>query len=190
MKPSARQEALALGHSTYVSGKACVWGHTSPRMVKDSRCAACAALRGARIKAGLTSQATLKRLRRGFLGRQVRTDYGRKSLGVTTPIRPAPLDNRCECCGQVDMKRQLALDHDHVTGAFRGWLCNLCNMGIGQLGDNLAGVSLAVSYLTRSVVYPDAKQSDNPKTLASADPDTASPRKDSDLCLASGEAIL
>jgi hypothetical protein len=25
------------------------------------------------------------------------------------------------------------LDHDHMTGAFRGWVCNACNNGSGLI---------------------------------------------------------
>lgn len=31
----------------------------------------------------------------------------------------------------------MALDHCHGTHVFRGWICNLCNIGLGALGDDL-----------------------------------------------------
>jgi hypothetical protein len=42
------------------------------------------------------------------------------------------------------------LDHDHTTGAFRGWLCNRCNLGLGHLGDTIASVEKALDYLRRN----------------------------------------
>jgi hypothetical protein len=42
------------------------------------------------------------------------------------------------------------LDHDHTTGAFRGWICRPCNLGLGKLGDDVAGVRRAIAYLLRS----------------------------------------
>jgi hypothetical protein len=60
----------------------------------------------------------------------------------------------CESCGK---QRPLLWDHDHDTGQFRGWLCQTCNSGIGMLGDDLAGVARAYSYLRRRVdkqMYP------------------------------------
>jgi Recombination endonuclease VII len=64
------------------------------------------------------------------------------------PTRPEPTN--CECCGRVEDGRFLCLDHDHVTGKFRGWLCGRCNRAIGQLGDSLVSVRLAVAYLERA----------------------------------------
>jgi len=70
--------------------------------------------------------------------------YWRKARGAPLPTRPAP--QGCECCKQLPGKRALALDHDHETGAFRGWLCGRCNAGIGLLGDSLDGILAAVQY--------------------------------------------
>lgn len=65
-----------------------------------------------------------------------------------TPTRPRP--EICECCGLVPNGRgTLHLDHDHVTGEFRGWLCYKCNAAIGLLGDNVAGVRAALIYLEK-----------------------------------------
>jgi hypothetical protein len=33
----------------------------------------------------------------------------------------------CEICGTVPKTRGLEWDHDHRTGAHRGWLCHRCN---------------------------------------------------------------
>lgn len=73
----------------------------------------------------------------------------RKRKGFPAPTRPAPIC--CECCGKPCVsKKAMALDHDHETGAFRGWLCLKCNMGIGALGDNRAGVLNALRYLDKN----------------------------------------
>lgn len=81
-----------------------------------------------------------------------REEYWRKYLGMPEPTRPRP--EECECCGKLETRlrtngarRRLHLDHDHETGAFRGWLCSHCNTAIGRLGDNLRGVRNAVRYL-------------------------------------------
>ena len=53
----------------------------------------------------------------------------------------------CDCCGRV--VHRLELDHDHRTGAHRGWCCGSCNKGIGLLQDSLEGVLAAAAYLSR-----------------------------------------
>ena len=67
---------------------------------------------------------------------------------------PAP--DYCECCGTpvVDLhdsykKIKLSCDHDHETGAFRGWICKKCNIGIGNLGDTIESLQKAIDYLKR-----------------------------------------
>lgn len=76
--------------------------------------------------------------------------YMQKWMGYPEPTRPCP--EKCEACGRPPSSNKgLALDHDHVTGKFRGWLCDLCNRGIGQLGDNLEGVKKALEYLERAL---------------------------------------
>jgi hypothetical protein len=36
----------------------------------------------------------------------------------------------CELCGTVPKSRDLQWDHDHRTGAHRGWLCWRCNRAL------------------------------------------------------------
>lgn len=73
-----------------------------------------------------------------------------KHRGLTSPASPRA--DACECCGRPAWleTKNLALDHDHATGVFRGWLCVDCNLGIGKLGDTIAGVEKALAYLTRT----------------------------------------
>lgn len=72
----------------------------------------------------------------------------RKYRGLPDPTRPEPI--ACECCGNSSGGRGMALDHCHVTGAFRGWLCVKCNSGIGILGDTVEAAERAVAYLKRA----------------------------------------
>lgn len=43
----------------------------------------------------------------------------------------------------------LVLDHEHVTGAARGWLCQFCNRGLGQFKDSAAIARGGADYLDR-----------------------------------------
>ena len=63
----------------------------------------------------------------------------------------------CECCGKSFSTIIPRLDHDHATDKIRGWLCDQCNMAIGQLGDSLEGIMNAARYLERA----NEKNSDN-----------------------------
>lgn len=42
------------------------------------------------------------------------------------------------------------VDHDHISGAFRGLLCHECNVGIGSLQDDPILLERAVNYLRES----------------------------------------
>lgn len=59
-------------------------------------------------------------------------------------------NGRCDCCGTDKTARgRWNVDHEHTTGRIRGILCCACNLGIGQLGDTVEGITNAVRYLTR-----------------------------------------
>jgi hypothetical protein len=65
------------------------------------------------------------------------------------PTRPYPA--ACEACGRLSTDgRQLHVDHCHVTGVFRGWLCSNCNLGLGKLGDTVGAVERMLAYLKRA----------------------------------------
>lgn len=61
-------------------------------------------------------------------------------------------DGRCAICGfaEDELKRKLCLDHNHETGAARGWLCEHCNKGIGHLQDSETLLFNAFEYLVSS----------------------------------------
>lgn len=71
-----------------------------------------------------------------------------RARGLPLPTRPMP--ETCEICGKTEKGRSLALDHDHETGRFRGWLCGHCNTGLGLFGDNVLGLMKAVNYLLKA----------------------------------------
>jgi len=62
------------------------------------------------------------------------------------------LPKACAICGVVfDANRHKRhWDHDHVTGKFRGWLCRMCNHGLGQFRDNVEVMLKAIKYLEKS----------------------------------------
>jgi hypothetical protein len=75
--------------------------------------------------------------------------YRVRSLYGLTPADIAEMaeaqGGKCPICGSVD--KPLRIDHGHVTGKVRGLLCDNCNMGLGQFGDDPERLSSAIAYL-------------------------------------------
>jgi hypothetical protein len=83
------------------------------------------------------------------------TPYCRECKGVadrTSKYGVSDVDVRslvgrsCDACGQVSA-RTLQVDHDHNTGAVRGFLCGPCNRALGALGDDLERVRMLLVYM-------------------------------------------
>ena len=74
----------------------------------------------------------------------------RKLQAIKKLFPPPKAGTPCACCGKVD---RLVVDHgwsiDDPKTSFRGYICRSCNVGMGHLGDSLAGVQKAVDYLER-----------------------------------------
>ena len=151
-------EAKRLGLKTYNTGRPCRKGHTVDRYTSTRTCIRCQYecmskwVRGNRKRHNEHGREWLARhpeYRDNDEYRAKNRNEWRAARGFPTPTRPTPLN--CELCdclltGGV----QTHLDHDHVTGKFRGWLCNRCNRGLGHFGDTIAGLERAIAYLKRA----------------------------------------
>jgi len=51
------------------------------------------------------------------------------------------------CLVPFDSPSSVRFDHNHATGAFRGFLCGACNTGLGFLRDNPRIIAAALDYL-------------------------------------------
>jgi len=69
-----------------------------------------------------------------------------------------PKNHKCPICGrsEKDCKGEgnkangaWVLDHCHQTGNFRGWLCHICNRGLGAFKDCIPTLHKAINYLKR-----------------------------------------
>jgi hypothetical protein len=58
---------------------------------------------------------------------------------------------RCALCSGLGhtggRSAKLYVDHCHDTGRVRGLVCHRCNLGLGALGDNEAGLTRALAYV-------------------------------------------
>lgn len=61
-----------------------------------------------------------------------------ESCNATIEEIKAAFNGKCHVCGvpELELARNLHMDHDHETGIFRGWLCSNCNHALGQLKES------------------------------------------------------
>lgn len=52
--------------------------------------------------------------------------------------------SQCELCTGFG---KIVFDHDHLTGKFRGWLCQQCNVTLGFVKEDINRLKLLISYL-------------------------------------------
>lgn len=86
-------------------------------------------------------------------------DY-RKKYGITIGDFDAMRVSQAESCAicirplarlddSTGKPVRICVDHDHVTGAVRGLLCDPCNKGLGQFDDSPDRLRAAIAYLER-----------------------------------------
>lgn len=136
-----RQEAAAAGQRHYLSSKPCRRGHVAPRRVSDGRCTQCWE------EKAFPSQKKYReysaRWREKFPGREQEVKY-RYRYGVElSEIRAKP--PVCEICSRPHKK--IVFDHCHVSGKFRGWICDPCNIALGNVGDSIETLEKMIAYL-------------------------------------------
>jgi len=77
-----------------------------------------------------------------------------RKLGLTFSFEDAQRlrfkqGNQCAICERPETARgrTLSLDHNHVTGKVRGFLCSNCNNGLGRFKDSSQLLQNAILYL-------------------------------------------
>lgn len=148
--PATRAEAKALGLRHYFTGKPCKNGHVAKRHLTGTcvTCGYAAAKAWETRNPGESSRRSLRSYYRNHArNKALSLKVKRKAMGI--PEAERPMTNACELCLREMPPERMHLDHDHVTGKFRGWLCRRCNMALGGLGDTVTGVERALAYLRR-----------------------------------------
>jgi hypothetical protein len=59
-------------------------------------------------------------------------------------------DSRCAICKCTEGR--LVLDHCHLTGKWRGLLCDDCNHGLGKFKDSVENLQGAIDYLKSNIM--------------------------------------
>jgi len=87
-----------------------------------------------------------------------------KKFGLTLEEGYAKLkeqNSQCKICDRTisldrsaQRNEKAVLDHCHLTGKFRGFLCHKCNVAIGHLGDSPELVKKALDYLSSHIIVP------------------------------------
>ena len=148
--PSSRTAAKVAGAKHYFTGKPCSKGHLARRHLTGT-CVECAKVAvkawEARNPGEWRKRAAAYYARYPERVKANSVKSARKRMGIPDAPYLKPLT--CELCERDTTDVQMHLDHDHTTGAFRGWLCNRCNLGLGNLGDTVAGLERALAYLRR-----------------------------------------
>lgn len=79
-----------------------------------------------------------------------------KTLGIdpeTVLAHYALVGNVCGACDHAPVhgNKRVAIDHDHATGEFRGFLCTSCNLLLGNLERyGLENIDKVVAYLNKA----------------------------------------
>jgi|SRR5579859_4904101 len=93
---------------------------------------------------------------KSYTDKTYRYRHLRRKYNLTVEEYEEALANQggvCAICGKPETARhrygpiRLAVDHDHITGEFRGLLCSGCNTGLGKFQDNHELLQKAVEYL-------------------------------------------
>lgn len=149
--PHSRAHALILGAKHYFTGKPCSQGHLVARHITGT-CIGCQQIANRKWAAKYPDEASRRSAKwqkeNPERARMRSLRYKRRVMGI--PEAPYSCPTLCENCLKPPTKGGMHLDHDHITGKFRGWLCNKCNRGFGHFGDTLEGMQQGVRYLERA----------------------------------------
>lgn len=78
--------------------------------------------------------------------------HAKRKYGISRAIQEKMLleqNHTCKICNLPERVRRqcLSIDHNHITGKVRGYLCSTCNSGLGQFYDNIDLLKSAIKYL-------------------------------------------
>jgi Recombination endonuclease VII len=150
--PPTRTAARALGLKHYFTGRPCSKGHLEKRHLTGTcvECGRAAVKRWEQRNPGEGNRRSREWQQRNPEKARLRSlKSKRKAMGIPEATHACP--TRCECCSVLLVQgKNIHLDHCHLTGKFRGWLCNRCNRGLGYFDDCIEGLEKAIAYLRKA----------------------------------------
>lgn len=103
------------------------------------------------------TELTSKGHRRCATCRRFSRSLARIQFGMTVEEVEAQLLAQGNCCALCDTEfsiedraRRPVFDHDHETGAARGFICEDCNLGLGRFKDNPDVLERAATWIRRA----------------------------------------
>ena len=127
-----RKQAKLAGEKKYFNDKPCGRGHVTYRYVSTGKCCKCEKIRAKKWHKQKTY----------------------KQFGLTEEQVKILLVNQHYCClickkkfNSTESKRDFVIDHDHVTGMFRGLICSNCNLVLGNAFDSPQILAESITYL-------------------------------------------
>ncbi len=109
-----------------------------------SACRACRTERNRELRAADPGRAALRAKHRAI----------QHTYGLTMEQWNALFEAQKGCCAicrkhSSEIKRGLAVDHNHETGVVRALLCQPCNIAIGMFAEDPSTLAAAIEYLRR-----------------------------------------
>lgn len=79
----------------------------------------------------------------------LKNEYG---LTISQFHQLKTINNKCWICGKDNGDKNLCVDHDHKTNEIRGLLCDLCNMALGLVNDDISILKEMILYLEKKPI--------------------------------------
>lgn len=150
------KEATKLGLKFYYSNTPCLRGHMTKKYTKNNHCVECSALtHKIWSKNNRKKQYAIRKRWADNNPDGVKNASLKHFFNITIDEYKSLLaqqDHRCAICHQHinNLKRDLAVDHNHENSKIRGLLCDNCNWGLGQFKDDIGILKEAIKYLKKS----------------------------------------
>lgn len=131
-----------------VHGKPCRACGGTERNMKSGKCIAC---RKRAVDRHMTPERRQEYKIR-YKGKYPQSSRTRKALGIGHGLLRSlenRQENKCAICGGEPKfpRSRLCVDHNHITGVFRGLLCGHCNTALGLMSDNPEILEAAARYI-------------------------------------------